>query len=215
MWLLAVTCGGVAVGLAVAALPPAAPLMSTASGPAHLCHGKVATLVGTPEDDSFVRPRASVIVTLGGDDKVYEPRKKDVVVCGDSGRDELDAGDEGGGLYDGGSGRDVVGSLTDVDFQTGERLTLFGGPGKDELYGGFGKDTIKGGDGRDLVYGNWNDDRIKGGRGGDRLFGSPGDDRLFGNRGQDRLKGYRGHDLADGGPNEDRCEAEVKRRCES
>jgi Ca2+-binding RTX toxin-like protein len=129
-------------------------------------------------------------------------------------------------LFDGGPGRDSIGSRDDEEDRTDHGLDLYGGRGDDRMFGGVlphaGKrNLMKGGPGDDRARGFLADEAIRGGGGNDRLDGGGGDDRLSGGRGNDELKGddpvqgLPGHDRANGGAGRDQCEAEVTVRCES
>lgn len=123
------------------------------------CHGKKATIVGTPEDDAIRgTDQPDVIVTLGGDDSVYGELGNDYV-CGGLGDDLLHGG-RGNDLLDTGAGTDrAFGDLGD-DKATG------GGGEDDEVSGGLGIDTVSGGPGADdLVRGDYGYDRMDGGPG--------------------------------------------------
>jgi streptogramin lyase len=97
------------------------------------CHGQLATVYGTPGDDTIVGgPFADVIAGLGGNDKISSLASGDVL-CGGPGKDTLK----------GGSGKD----------------RLYGDTGKDLLKGGKGKDRLIGGNGRDRCPGHSNDTR--------------------------------------------------------
>jgi hypothetical protein len=65
----------------------AAPALASASS---ICHGKRATIVGTPGDDRIVgTKRRDVIVARGGDDLISSGGGNDVV-CAGAGRDRVD-----------------------------------------------------------------------------------------------------------------------------
>ena len=116
----------------------------------HELSGRLATVVGTPQDDHLVG-------TPGRD-----------LIVGRAGNDEL-RGRAGADLICGGPGDDVVrgGWGSDV---------LSGGGGSDRIFGGPGNDTVIGGPGRDAAYGQAGVDRIDGGSGPDSCFGGGGDD---------------------------------------
>jgi Ca2+-binding RTX toxin-like protein len=83
---------------------------------------------------------------------------------------------------EGGPGDDRLGGPTDV-----APVSLSGGPGADELKGGFGPDTLDGGDGDDQLEGQAGDDTLLGGAGSDKLAGLDGADRIDGGAGVDRI----------------------------
>ena len=78
----------------------------------------------------------------------------------------------------------------------GEKATITGTSGRDEIQGTPRADVIVTGDGPDVVHGRggWDrictgggDDEVRGGSGSDRIFGGVGLDVLHGGRGDDRL----------------------------
>jgi streptogramin lyase len=92
------------------------------------CHGQLATIYGTPGDDTIVGgPFADMIAGLGGKDKITGLAGDDIL-CGGPGKDTLK----------GGAGKD----------------RLYGDTGKDLLKGGKGKDRLFGGRGRDRCPGH-------------------------------------------------------------
>jgi Tol biopolymer transport system component len=92
-----------------------------------VCHGKVATIVGTSASETLTGgPAADIISGQGGKDTINGLDGNDVI-CGDAGKDKLNGG-KGKDLLDGGKGNDK----------------LNGGKGKDTCIGGKGKhDTAK------------------------------------------------------------------------
>ncbi len=62
---------------------------------------------------------------------------------------------------------------------------LYGGNGRDELFGRKGDDYLYGGNGRDRLFGGKGDDYLYGGNGRDRLIGGTGGDYLYGGNGRD------------------------------
>ena len=85
----------------------------------------------------------------------------------------------------------------------GDRATLVGGSGPDNLRGTPGRDVIVGRGGHDVIVGAGRGDKICGGRGNDHLFGNRGSDWLIGGPGNDRIRGDRGEDRLDGGADND------------
>ncbi|MGD9734181.1 MAG: calcium-binding protein [Solirubrobacterales bacterium] len=151
--------------LTVALLAAAAAIFAASAGGAEgpqetpRCHGKKATIVGTPGDDVIVgTAEPDVIVTFAGDDTVYSGLGNDFV-CTGLGDDHIRGG-RGNDLLDGGAGTDrVFGGLGD------DKLTGSGGE-DDEVSGGLGIDTVSGGPGDDdLVRGDYGYDRMDGGPG--------------------------------------------------
>lgn len=105
------------------------------------CKGELATVVGTPGDDTIMGTEArDVIAGLGGNDTINGLGGNDVI-CAGAGNDVVNGGD----------GND----------------RLFGGPGNDRLNGGAGRDRIEGGSGRDRINGGTGRDTCLGGSGTD------------------------------------------------
>ena len=101
------------------------------------CAKRIATMVGTPGDDTIVGTSgADVIHGLGGNDTLFGGAGRDII-CGGDGND----------MIRGGSSNDI----------------LEGGPGNDILIGGNGKDILRGGSGDDLLRGGENSDTCDGG----------------------------------------------------
>jgi Tol biopolymer transport system component len=87
-----------------------------------VCHGKIATIVGTSAAETLTGgPGPDIISGQGGKDTINGLDGKDTI-CGDAGKDKLN----------GGKGKDL----------------LNGGKGNDKLNGGKGKDTCIGGKGK-------------------------------------------------------------------
>jgi Ca2+-binding RTX toxin-like protein len=222
-----------------------APAMSGAGDIVPTCHGKPATVVGTPGDDYFSFADLSdgdVVVALDGDDTVTDA-SQDVTVCGNAGEDHIFAYGKGLGqqtVFDGGSGADRIGDPNwDVGFRSRGPLTLYGGAGGDYIRGGgrgpatSDGDRIFAGDGADRVYGIYGPDLIHGDDGPDQIYGTDRQNQLYGDRGndfvrsfdqadsvyggggKDGLRGGAGSDYADGGPEFDRCGAETEVNCEA
>lgn len=116
----------------------------------------------------------------------------DVRVAGDDGRNVLlvggctarATGEKGADTLER-RGAEIDGPSVRCDDPTG--VSLRGGPGNDRLDGSLGSDVLRGG---------------------------PGKDRLIGRQGNDTLLGGSGRDKAAGGPDKDRCNAEVESSCE-
>lgn len=124
------------------------------------CHGVVATLVGTDDDDTLTgTPGDDVIAGLGGND----------LIRGLEGNDRLCGGPGNDTIY-GGPGND----------------RLFGDEGNDDLRGGDGNDTLLGGEGNDRLRGGMGDDFLRGNAGDDMLLCGAGLDIAHGGDGTDR-----------------------------
>src|SRR5215211_4736919 len=117
------------------------PSIGSAGDPVPTCHGKPATVVGTPGDDNFGSDSqfsdGDVVVLLGGDDKAVD-YSKNVTICGNGGKDKLmvsarDIGENT--LIDGGHGADEAGEFNDPDYRGRGPVTMYGGDGNDLLLG--------------------------------------------------------------------------------
>lgn len=82
----------------------------------------------------------------------------------------------------------------------GERATIIGTPGKDDLRGTHGPDVIAGLGGADVIHGNAGDDTICGGGGPDQLYGDRGFDLQVGGRGPDHIFGRQAPPLVEPPP---------------
>jgi Ca2+-binding RTX toxin-like protein len=146
------------VAVAAFALPilPAVAGSSAAQGRVpEACHGRVATIVGTPQPDHLTGTAgADVIVGLGGDDVVASGDGDDLI-CSGAGNDRIDGG-PGADRFFTGSGHN----------------TIRGGTGNDRMCAcGAGHNVVHAGAGDDVVgYFSDNDD----------VYGGPGDDFLTG-----------------------------------
>ena len=145
--------------LALAAFAVSVATAAPKDGPPR-CHGRVAEIVGTEEDD-VIRgtPERDVIWGGGGDDVIFASLGNDLI-CGGPGTDEMHGG-RGNDEVDGGAGDEdqVNGNLGDDK--------ILGGPGaRDEVAGDLGIDIVNGGPGNeDLVHGDYGYDRMSGGAG--------------------------------------------------
>jgi len=168
------------------------------------CDGEVATIVGTPGDDTLVgTPVRDVIQALGGDDEIASLGGDDLVcagtgvdhVTGGRGDDKL-LGENGVDDLSGGAGDDIVSGGKGVD-------ELSGNTGDDRLSGKAGADELSAGSGDDKVAGSAGDDELSAGSGDDIVTGNSGDDVLSGQSGDDDLDGGGGTDHCEGGPGTD------------
>jgi Ca2+-binding RTX toxin-like protein len=75
-------------------------------------------------------------------------------------------------------------------------LSVYAGPGNDQLFGAEGNDSLIGAEGDDTLDGGGCFDYLDGGLGNDTLRGGDGDDILFGGDGQDTVDGGPGSDTA-------------------
>jgi hypothetical protein len=104
-----------------------------------MCQGKVATCVGTDDNDLIIgTDKDDVIVAGDGNDVVHADAGNDLV-CGGPGDDSL-FGARGDDTMYGEEGNDWLFGAKGVDI-------LYGGPGDDVLWGGPGIDELDGGDG--------------------------------------------------------------------
>ncbi len=93
----------------------------------------------------------------------------------------------------------------------GEKATVRGTDGPDELSGTPARDVIAALGGKDKVSGLAGKDLICGGGGRDTLKGGKGRDKLYGQKGKDKLRGGGGKDRCVGGKKDDsakKCEVE-------
>jgi len=93
----------------------------------------------------------------------------------------------------------------------GERLTVVGTDGPDELVGTANRDVIGALGGKDEVSGRGGKDLICGGGGSDTLRGGKAKDKLLGQKGADKLKGGGGNDTCKGGKGNDSGSCEVEK----
>jgi Ca2+-binding RTX toxin-like protein len=113
------------------ATAPAAGFAATTQAVPLRCDGRIATIVGTPGDDSLQGTRRTdVIVGLAGSDRILGLGGNDVL-CGGEGRDRIE----------GGPGDDRVFGQLDRRVPNGDRSSVF------DMYG----DRVLGGPGDDLV----------------------------------------------------------------
>lgn len=170
----------------------------------------------------------------GGEDGTVDgtsDSNDDLILAG-SGGDDVDAGTgadvvQGGGGRDfivGGSGNDEILSAAWGFGQEGDdslisdrgEVTLFGGPGNDELrftspylwsvklVGNDGSDFLWGGNGDDVLFGgNTSGPDDDNAENHDTIHARDGDDYLSGGIGQDNLRGQRGRDVIQGGDDAD------------
>ena len=114
------------------------------------CRNQVATIVGTPGDDSITGTnKKDVIVTGAGNDVVRSGGGNDIVCTG--------------------TGNDLVRAGGGADF-------VSGGRNRDKLVGNKGNDVLKGKRGPDRLLGKSGSDRLNGGRGKDKCKGGSGKD---------------------------------------
>ncbi len=136
------------------------------NGPAPLCQGVAATIVGTPGADTINGTAGDDVIVAGAGDDAIDGLGGNDRLCGDAGDDTIR----------GGTGNDIG----------------FGGSGADSLRGDSGNDTLLGNPGS----GSTDDvgDYLNGGTGNDTLDGWVGDDQLNGGTGNDQLLGMDGTD---------------------
>lgn len=111
-------------------------------------------------------------------------------------------------------GGKAVGGDDGVRLCQGERASIIGTPGADDLRGtkgrdvvvtGGGDDRIAAGKGGDLVCTGKGDDVTQGGSESDLVLGEAGEDSLIGNLASDVLRGGTGPDFVHGLRGSDRC----------
>jgi Ca2+-binding RTX toxin-like protein len=198
---------------------------SAATGPVPTCHGRPATIVGTPARDVLHgTPGPDVIVGLGGNDRIHGFGGDDLI-CGGAGKDHLRAG----------PGDDTVLGGGGPDFENGGQGTdhLVGGRGGDQLIDNQGGGSYVGGEGFDGIRVD-GPSVVRGGRGFDDIrvhtcgctvHGGPGNDdistvakvrrspmRAYGGPGDDDMDvegTVRGVQVLDGGPGHDGFQLEL------
>jgi Ca2+-binding RTX toxin-like protein len=125
-----------AAALAIALLAPTAAMAPSSGAEARvLCHGRVATIVGTPGDDHLHgTPANDVIAGLHGHD-VIRGRAGDDVICGGTSSDHLYGGAGGDRIFDAAGLRSQVrgGPGDDRVDEAAKRADLVGGTGSDVL----------------------------------------------------------------------------------
>jgi Ca2+-binding RTX toxin-like protein len=168
------------------------------------CHGKQATIEGSPESDTISGTgKDDVILGFGGEDKIFG-KGGDDTICGGGEADFL-VGGPGDDLVDGQSQRDTIAGGPDNDVLLGPgpgdiltfadaagpveanlRRGVSSGEGEDELEG-FRKvigspfaDVLKGSSGRNYIDGGRGADKLVGLAQADSLEGGPGNDKLVG-----------------------------------
>ena len=100
------------------------------------CGADVATIIGTPGDDTLIGTPGRDVVLAGSGNDTIRTGGGDDVICAGNGDDTIDAG-AGDDVVQGGFGADHV----------------VGGDGADQLFGRWGTDTLAGGHGDDLMKG--------------------------------------------------------------
>lgn len=170
-------------------------LIARAGGDGHLayCHGRPATIQGTPGPDRI--HGYGVIVAKGGNDVI---RSSGGTICAGPG-DDVVTNQRG----------DVFAGAGDDRVRESWSGTIHGGPGDDilephsegasVLFGDAGADRLAGAGGRDRLYGGSGPDVLRGEGGADSLFGGPGNDLLLGGSGTDQLNGGPGSNRLRGG----------------
>jgi hypothetical protein len=129
-----------------------------------------------------------------------------VTADGGGGEDYIDAGGTWFGAellsilatLDGGPGGDEIhgGFAGDPFGGTGD--TINGGQGNDDLFGYDGLDVISGGENDDIIMGGNDDDQLSGDEGDDQGYGEEGDDFVRGGDADDHVEGGNGMDDVDG-----------------
>lgn len=97
------------------------------------------------------------------------------------------------------------------------RHTYTGGSRNDELLGHHGDDTVYGGPGRDVLWGDWDPahnntrqrDKLVGGAGNDWIYPSHGLNTIVAGPGDDTIIAYPGHGTIDCGPGHDRAQVRL------
>ena len=143
-----------------------------------------------------------------GDDVIYGGKGDDTINGGNG--NDLVFGESGIDIIHGDADNDILfgdsGSVAGGNFVIiagGDRDTIYGDAGDDNLLGGGGNDALNGGDDDDMLWGGTGMDILHGDAGNDSLFGESDPDQLFGDTGDDYLEGGGSNDIALGGDGED------------
>lgn len=178
--------------------------------------GDTLEVLGTTGDDRIQIDRNGDQLQVQINDnppELFDNEIAQIIVSAGAGNDQVHTATFGRIILLGGDGNDRLTSSTfTLNGQTVRPDTsMFGGSGRDTLFGsGFG-DLLDGGLDRDLIRCSGPSTLI-GGRGSDQLFGSVfddvlegggGDDYLFGGRGADLLRGQAGRDTLTGAAADD------------
>ena len=120
------------------------------------CSGELATIVGTPGDDTMVGTEGDDVVWLDAGDDVFHGRGGNDHVCGGPGADQLFGEDGRDWLEDAGTNEVII--VVQRDLAAAPRAegddagdVLDGGPGNDMVVLTQGDDSALGGDGDDLL----------------------------------------------------------------
>ena len=189
------------IGGVFAALAMSATVVAATAGPAGAqtvtCGGEVATIVGTPGDETIIgTPGDDVIAALQGDD-IVKGAGGDDIICGGIGDDQLFGGD-GFDIMFGAQGNDLLISAKTKTGPDTAGSRMFGGAGNDEVHGSTGWDRMQGGPGNDTLNGYASRDWLRGGPGNDIVDGGAWIDDMNGGLGRDQVF-VEGPDLARGG----------------
>ncbi len=172
-----------------------------------LCDGRVATIVGTPDDDSIIGTSGDdVIFAMQGDDWI-DSLGGDDVICAGQGNDNV-AGGEGFDIIFGAQGDDTLFAADRGVNGSGREdvrgARMFGGKGSDIMHGSDRWDRMQGGPGDDVLYGYEGRDWLRGGADRDQVNGGAAKDDVHGGNGMDRLTVTNG-DVVRGGAGADWC----------
>ena len=187
-----------------------------------MCSGRVATIVGTPNDDFLSGTDGpDVIAGLQGNDSI-DGLGGDDILCGGQGDDELLGGD-GFDIIFGAQGNDllVANGLNLDPLEDSRGARMFGGAGNDTIYGSHRWDRMQGGPGDDRMFGFGGRDWMRAGPGDDYVdSGGSEIDDIQGGNGSDEIVSH-GADQLRGGAGGDICRfigaqsaAEFVRSCE-
>lgn len=165
---------------------------------------------GTHGDDDIVGTgRGETINGLSGDDYL-QGRGGDDLLDGGSGYSRVfgGGGDDslaGVGLLSGEEGDDVIDARADPGDRIEGRMQIYGGEGRDQIFGSEFDELIAPGQGGDTVFGGGGDDEIDNTRIG--ITADAEQDALFGGGGEDTVRGRLGIDSFFGGQGDDRLAA--------
>jgi len=172
-----------------------------------ICDGRVATVIGTPDDDViFGTPGDDVIFAMQGDDWI-DGLGGDDVICAGKGDDNV-AGGPGFDIIFGAQGDDLLFAASRTVDEAGREdvrgARMFGGLGNDVMHGTNRWDRMQGGPGDDVLNGYEGRDWLRGGPDRDQVNGGGAIDDVHGGNGMDRLTVTNG-DVVRGGAGADWC----------
>ncbi len=139
------------------------------------------------DKDGGVGPTESITLNVGS---IGYDADGNLIVSGTSFSDAIILSFSGGVMV-------RIGRTTTGPYNTGDKVTVYGGNGSDRIstYGRVPFSLVAfGGAGNDYIAGSPNADLLDGGDGNDRILGGDGNDVLLGGAGNDRVSGGNGDD---------------------